>query len=271
MSDELYDILDDRLSIDEFNNIGNVRKFKRLLQKTKVPQGYLSYLKDYYLKQRKITHKDMITFMVMLAYYRFTRATQTERLFDDIMFIGWQTAQEQAKIKPQDNLDTLAIMVIPNHLGWIWADYVMSELRYNSEMVMKQYVNSLREGEKIDLTPILERQQRNHLNINNGKHSGAVESHTNFVINQAMLQYGHKANLTKVKFVGIEDKVQTKMCGSLNNQVFFLNDWNVFRRYSDAVGATVEYTVFGLEVGLNLAPITNHIHYCRSSISYQVD
>ena len=271
MSDELYDILDDRLSIDEFNNIGNVRKFKRLLQKSQVPQGYLSYLKDYYLKQRKITHKDMITFMVMLAYYRFTGATQAERLFDDIMFIGWQTAQEQAQIKPQDNLDTLAIMVIPNHLGWIWADYVMSELRYNSEMVMKQYVNSLREGKKIDLTPILERQQRNHLNINNGKHSGAVESHTNFVINQAMLQYGHKANLTKVKFVGIEDKVQTKMCQSMNGLEFFLSGYNEYKRYSDSAGGVIPYKTWGLVVGENLPPLTDHIHYCRSSISYQVD
>ena len=61
------------------------------------------------------------------------------------------------------------------------------------------------------------------------------------------------------------------MCESMNNMLFFVNDWNKFYRYSDIDGRDVLYTVKGLEQGINLPPINNHFHWCRSTVTYLID
>lgn len=53
--------------------------------------------------------------------------------------------------------------------------------------------------------------------------------------------------------------------------LFYVNDWNKFYRYSDIDGKDVLYTVNGLEQGINLSPINNHFHWCRSTVTYQID
>ena len=57
----------------------------------------------------------------------------------------------------------------------------------------------------------------------------------------------------------------------MNNMLFYVNDWNRFYRYSDIDKKDVLYTVKGLETGINLPPIDNHFHWCRSTITYQLD
>lgn len=61
----------------------------------------------------------------------------------------------------------------------------------------------------------------------------------------------------------------THLCFS--SMLFYVNDWNKFYRYSDIDGKDVLYTVNGLEQGINLSPINNHFHWCRSTVTYQID
>ena len=56
------------------------------------------------------------------------------------------------------------------------------------------------------------------------------------------------------------------MCHSLDGKEFWLDKINKFERYSDSVGKIIEYEVFGLVSGINLPPIDDHTHYCRSTI-----
>ena len=72
----------------------------------------------------------------------------------------------------------------------------------------------------------------------------------------------------EVEFVAVEDKVTTKMCYSLNGQRFKVHDWNEFKRYSKANDSIVKYRCYGLVTGLNLPPIDDGFHWCRSSIKY---
>ena len=67
------------------------------------------------------------------------------------------------------------------------------------------------------------------------------------------------------------DKRTTKMCESLNNQIFYLDKVNTYQRYSDYDKRIVTYTTKGLVVGENLPPISNHFHWCRSTITYLID
>ena len=72
----------------------------------------------------------------------------------------------------------------------------------------------------------------------------------------------------KAKFVAVMDNRTTDMCRSLNGQVFNVNGWNTFKRYSDYSKGERKYKCFGFVLGLNLPPITDHYHYCRSTIQY---
>lgn len=72
----------------------------------------------------------------------------------------------------------------------------------------------------------------------------------------------------KVRFIGISDERQTQMCKSLDNQEFYIHDWNKFKRYSKTNDSIVKCRCFGLVIGLNCPPIDDGFHFCRSYIMY---
>ena len=92
-----------------------------------------------------------------------------------------------------------------------------------------------------------------------------------FRSNQTYLEVGKDYGMEKVMFIGVDDNKQTRMCESLNRKVFFLNKMNEYDRYSAIDDKIVRYKTFGLKLGENQPPLTNHFHYCRSSLTYQVD
>lgn len=96
-------------------------------------------------------------------------------------------------------------------------------------------------------------------------------------IDHKLIELNNKAKLegiklidkeAKVKFIAVEDNATTKMCNSLNNQIFNVHDWNEFYRYSKANDKMVKYRCFGLIPGLNMPPIDDGFHWCRSYIQY---
>jgi hypothetical protein len=78
-------------------------------------------------------------------------------------------------------------------------------------------------------------------------------------------------DVKKCRFIAIHDKKTTEMCVSLDGQIFNVHDWNKFRRYSASSENYQTYNIYGLVAGVNLPPIDDHFHYCRSTITYQLD
>ena len=74
-----------------------------------------------------------------------------------------------------------------------------------------------------------------------------------------------------VRFVAEMDDRTTEMCRSLDGQIFHTKAWNRFTRYSDFYKGLHTFSWFGLEQGLNLPPINDHFHWCRSTIVYNTD
>lgn len=271
LQDELEEILNSG-EFDDLNKIGNGDKLKRKLLRVEFDKGsYFDYLKQYYLKKTRITNKDVLYMTLILAYWQFNSDISTETMFRDIIdqtreYTVKTLPKEADKKKVKDHF--LYIMTLSNHLGWAWGDFKQNEIDYNVREIIREYTQK---KTKVDLAEIMAKQQRRHLNINKDKYSGSIESHIQFLVNQTILNVGLDTNMEKAKFLGVKDNRQTKMCGSLNNQIFYLNKVNKYYRYSDEDKAVVEYVDEGLVVGRNLPPITNHYHYCRSSITYQVD
>ena len=107
------------------------------------------------------------------------------------------------------------------------------------------------------------------LKVKKGRWSGAIEMTTRVVGNSA---YIFKVDWDqKIKFIAEIDSRTTKMCRSLNEQVFYVRKHNKFTRYSESAKGMVEVECDGLVLGLNMPPITDHFHWCRSTLSYQVD
>ena len=104
--------------------------------------------------------------------------------------------------------------------------------------------------------------------VREDKFSGGLEDTARVVMNNAYTERFKEIPKLQVRFVAVMDDRTTKMCQTLHNQLFYLNDLNRFERYSEADKGIVTYEIFGLLRGLNLPPIENHYHNCRSTITY---
>lgn len=161
---------------------------------------------------------------------------------------------------------------MPN--GYIWNEYIEAMIKYNASQIYRQATIDLQQGKKLDITNdiyqnLIRRQQNSKLNINKNKISGDLDLTLIGMNNKAKMEgiYSFDEN-AKVKFVAIEDDATTKMCKNLNNQDFFVHGWNEFERYSDNNGRITKYRCYGLIPGLNMPPINDGFHWCRSFIMY---
>lgn len=218
----------------------------------------------------------------MLEYYDLSTKTSDLTTFNNIVDISYQQAINECKrVKKGGNTKPLSfyqimIATIPNHLGWIWKDYIENEINYNTNQIFNEFVVQFNLGNELNVEDdifkrIFDKQQRSRLNMVDGKVSGALETHTDFIANQTYVEVGKDYGMEKAKFLGINDNKQTRMCESLNNKVFYLNKWNDYDRYSAIDNKIVRYRTYGLKLGENMPPLINSFHYCRSSLTFQVD
>lgn len=146
--------------------------------------------------------------------------------------------------------------------------------KYNVNQIYRQATIDLQQKKELDITNdiyqnIIKRQQNSKLNINGDKISGDIDLTLIGMNNKAKLEgiYSFDEN-AKVRFVAIEDNATTKMCKSLDNQEFYVHNWNEFERYSENNGRITKYRCYGLIPGLNMPPINDGFHWCRSYIVY---
>ena len=170
----------------------------------------------------------------------------------------------------------LALMSMPNSKGYIWNEYIETMMKYNADQIYRQATIDLQQQKQLDITNdiyqnLIKRQQSSKLNINEDKISGDVDLTLIGINNQAKIKgiysFDEKA---KCKFVSVEDEATTKMCRSLDGQEFYIHDWNEFERYSKSNDSIRKYKCYGLVSGLNLPPINDGFHWCRSTIIYQI-
>lgn len=118
---------------------------------------------------------------------------------------------------------------------------------------------------------LLNKQRNRYINFSDDKVSGSLTNIIESLVNLAYLEAGKQNDIIKCKFVAEMDNKTTKMCSTLNNQIFSINDWNTYSRYSDADKKNIIYHTYGMVQGENLPPINNHFHWCRSTITYQIE
>lgn len=139
-------------------------------------------------------------------------------------------------------------------------------MQYNAQQIYKQVILNIQQQKELEIASsefqnIIKRQNNQRLNINGNKISGAMDLQMIGLNNLAKVE-GIKSvakDNAKVRFIGISDERQTKMCQSLDNQEFYIHDWNEFKRYSKTNDSIVKRRCFGLVIGLNCPPIDDRI------------
>ena len=246
--------------------------------------GYFGTLAKNIKNRTRVKNSEILELLIYGAYIEEQKKLEEPELniFKDVANYYYQKGQEEVNktLKKKKIVsvipDTifLAMIAIPNAKGYVWKDYIEAITKYNADQIYRQTTIDLQQQKELDITNdiyqnLIKRQQTSRLNINGNKISGDVDLTLIGINNKAKLEgiysFDDKA---EVRFVSIEDEKTTKMCRSLDGQRFKVHDWNEFERYSETNGRVTKYKCYGLISGLNLPPINDHFHWCRSYIIY---
>ena len=254
-------------------------------------EGYIGYQLMQYYRKKRLKNKDLLLALLMIEYYRQYKEQNNleETLFDEIKNVVYkevsiQTAQVLKK-KPPKKIELpkvywLGILLKLGYNGFSWVDYKEGSIGYNVRKLYELILIKLQQGKEIsinsyDIKKLLNKQERTYINKTKqdkvyedykNDFSGSLDNQVAFLVNQIALKAMIDQGCKRVQFIAVRDDHTTKMCETLDGQIFEINGINKYSRYSAEDGKNVVYTTKGLETGANLPPINNHFHYCRSTI-----
>ncbi len=254
------------------------KAFKRKVSKWEtqgIVKGYFKFKID---NLSKYTYSNILELCIyaIYAYYEQEIFNSSKQTLVNVANDCFEQAKKEIPHCPVEIPDILTWAYIYKWLKIIsvnatYEEYLESlTMTATDEMFKKclQSINSDVDLNEEDIEKLLEKQSNRVLNINDDKYSGVIESMARTVGNKAYIEPFPNE---KALFIAEMDERTTKMCKSLNGQIFNTKDKNVFRRYSDSQKGIIEYEIDGLVEGINLPPINDNFHWCRSTITYQVD
>lgn len=287
---EIFDSIE--FTFDDMYNIANNKAKNRIntyIEEWKdkgLLTGYFGMLAYNIYKRTKVKNSEILELLIYGAYIEEQNKLKGKELsiLKDVANYYYQQGQqevnetlskkEQKEVSVIPDAIFLALLTMPNTKGYIWEQYVETIIKYNAEQIYRQATIDLQQQKKLDITNdiyqnIIKRQGNSKLNINRDKISGDIDLTLIGINNKAKLEGIYSFdNKAKVKFVSVEDNRRTEMCKSLNDQEFYIHDWNEFKRYSKANDSIIKYRCYGLVTGLNLPPVNDGFHWCRSTIVY---
>ena len=279
------------------NNIYNIasKKTKNMINEKieewknkKLLKGYFGFLANNIYNRTRVKNNEILELLIYSAYIEEQEklnSYENKIIYDDLNYY-YRLGQEEvnntlSRNKKRQIIDLtdmlfLSLLSMPTSTGYEFEKYKQNIVKINSDNLYKQVVIDIQQNkgldiDNIEIQNILKRQLNSKININGDKISGAIDLQLIELNNNSKLEGIKRIDEdAKVKFIAVEDESTTKMCESLNGQIFNVHDWNTFYRYSKTNDRITKYKCFGLVRGLNLPPIDDGFHWCRSTITYQV-
>lgn len=247
---ELQDALDEDL--DEYTRF----KIQRLLTRTKIK--YIEILEILILIEYvKIDNKnkkfeDELFYMV---------ADITNKQFQED---SYNTKKHFFRRKKSYKFYELPTYLIPNilatplYLGYAWEEYKASHREYVSKKMYRKIIVDLQQ-DKLDLDTYdisIKRDRKDYIT--------ALDNEIATLSSQVALWGMEKQGIKEVKFIAVMDDRTTKVCRSMNGQIFKINGLNSYMRYENENSIdTRRYVTQGLVIGQNQPAL----HYnCRSTL-----
>lgn len=288
----ILDLYDD--IVDEYNrskidtkiaNTNDINRFKRYIKRnySSLNKNGKQKAKDF-LNRVKIGNNEILQFILYILYNK----KQNElNIYEKEMMINlvkytYETETEEIarKLKrprPKPPIwDDLVLILLANinARGYVWQSYVDGLVDYNSGETYRHLVVNGTKG----LKDLLLKQKRRLINKkkepSKDKFSGSLDDELVMIINETKIIAYKDMGIKKCKFIAVIDGVTTDMCEGLNNKIFLIDGINKYDRWSGPTKDKLvwtRYTTKGMKIGENLPPINSFFHYCRSTITYQID
>ena len=243
---ELQDALDENL--DEYTQF----KIQRLIKRT------------------KIKYIEILEILIELAYIKIDN---NNKKFEDELF--YNVADITSKQFQEDSYDIKTrikkfrlfpipeylipnILATPLYLGYAWLEYKERNRQYVSNKMYRKVVVDLM-GDRLDLDTY-----DNAINRDRKSYITALDNEIASLSSQVALWGMEKQGIKKVKFVAVIDERTTKVCKSMNGQIFDIKGRNTYMRYeSESDTSPRRYVTDGLMIGQNQPAL----HYnCRSTL-----
>ena len=284
----LYDEIGDD-AIDTINSLGIThenlnrivpentrRQVKRKIESWKeegIVTGYFAFM---IASLTRYTYAKV--FEILLYGYYFSKARQINSISNYIFRETVQDCYDQGnRDLNQESKKLKWAVILPllmiSDYNMSYENYLIALSQTSAQETYRRIIELLKMKAKIvlsDLKQLLLKQVNRILNINKGKYSGAIVDVSRQAGNKGYIMPAEEKDHL-VRFVAEMDDRTTEMCRSLDGQIFHTKAWNRFTRYSDFYKGLHTFSWFGLEQGLNLPPINDHFHWCRSVVTYQVE
>ena len=286
LNNEILDTFDSvDVALTDLNKPISQRERSRLrrLGKQWKEAGLKNKFLDYRLStvNRKTTYADFIMILLLGIYAMYMKEVydSSKKTFKSVAKDAQKQAEEEMGRKPLfPFLLTWAFiesLLIVRSLQTSLSDYLGLLVEQFAEKIYKLFVQSKQSPDNVGINEaaldmILQQQENQLINVNGDKESGVFTDAARQVWNASYIE-PYKSENVQVRFIAEMDNVTTKMCRGMDNMLFYTNDWNRYVRWSDYDKRDIMYTTFGLVAGENLPPIDNHFHWCRSTITYQID
>ncbi len=270
--DIVYKDINKRISLNE------EKKLKRKINQWNedgILIGYFLFLVE---SKNKYSYADMIEILLYGLYMQQYQRIQKygKNVFNIVANDIYDQAVQDIGKEPKKFSLTWEMI---QSLLWIptynksWNDYLLLLTMTNVQESYKDILSSIQKNKlnKNALNSLLKKQMNRIICVNDDKFSGVLNDTVRALANEVYIEPFKEDKTLQVRFIAEIDKRSTEMCLSMNDMLFYVNDWNEFTRYSDIDKRIVNYKVYGLERGINLPPITNHFHWCRSTITYLID
>jgi hypothetical protein len=276
----LYNIADNKIK-NRLNTYIEEWKDKGLLT------GYFGMLAKSIYNRTRVKNSEILELLIYSAYIEEQNKleeTELNIIKDDVNYYYIQ-GQEEA-IKAQENKKEasiipdaifLSMLDMANYNGLTWKQHIETTMQYNAQQIYKQAIINIQQQKGLEIDSnefqrIIQQQNRQKLNINGDKISGAVDLNLIGLNNLAKVE-GIKVfdKNAKVQFISDRCDNVTPMCMNMDRMIFNINDWNEFIRYTGTSVKDIrqeKVRVFGLVKGVNAPPINNFFHWCHSYIIY---
>ena len=242
-------------------------------KKRGLAKGYLLYM----MATHKWTYESVLKLLLTGLYAEKYR--ELDKISNDVFVIAAVDVYAQSVADRGDPdpiplsmaaIMALALMPVLQNTYVEYLDATMiSQVEEMESFVLVNYMQSIEITDKEIIIRAL-KQAKRILNIDNDKYSGGLDDAARATGNAAYTENTEEEPDLQVRFIAEMDEKTTPMCRSLDGQIFNVHKQNTFTRYSAMAGNEIEVTCRGLVAGLNMPPISDHFHWCRSTLTYQI-
>ena len=261
MTRETLNKVADRLTMGRLN-----RQLEKW-EESGVLKGYFKFLVE---NTKPLTYYNVLTLLVYGTYYEHLPeiAVITDEVFDKVTDEVYKQVKKETKgqLRDPDKLKDYYLVVPRYNCSF---DEYLTALgdTFSEETLVILLMFYEQQTERVEfLKDKILKQENRIIRVKDDRYSGMLSNQARLLYNSLYVSlpvYNHK-----VLFIAELDERTTEMCRSLDGQLFNTNEINEFDRYSESAGGMVHYSITGMQVGVNLPPIGDNFHWCRSIVSY---